>query len=65
MQEIKQMKHIMDQTEKTSIKVKDLMIQPNLNYANGKIMTPTEISLNKLPKTQIQIIDQYYKNVDT
>ena len=57
MQEIKQMKHIMDQTEKTSIKVKDLMIQPDLNYANGKIMTPTEISLKKLPKTKIQIID--------
>ena len=57
MQEIKQMKHIMDQTEKTSIKVKDLMIQPDLNYANGKIMTPTDISLKKLPKTQIQIID--------
>jgi hypothetical protein len=57
MQEIKQMKHIMDQTEKTSIKVKDLMIQPDLNYANGKIMTPTDISLKKLPKTKIQIID--------
>ena len=57
MQEIKQMKHIMDQTEKTSIKVKDLMIQPDLNYANGKIMTTTDISLKKLPKTQIQIID--------
>ena len=57
MQEIKQIKHIMDQTEKTSIKVKDLMIQPDLNYANGKIMTPTEISLKKLPKTKIQIID--------
>ena len=57
MQEIKQMKHIIDQTEKTSIKVKDLMIQPDLNYANGKIMTPTEISLKKLPKTKIQIID--------
>ena len=57
MQEIKQIKHIMDQTEKTSIKVKDLMIQPDLNYANGKIMTPTDISLKKLPKTKIQIID--------
>ena len=57
MQEIKQMKHIIDQTEKTSIKVKDLMIQPDLNYANGKIMTPTDISLKKLPKTKIQIID--------
>ena len=41
----------MDQTEKTSIKVKDLMIQSDLNYRNGTIMKATEISLKQLPKT--------------
>jgi hypothetical protein len=64
-QEASQFKRISEQQEGQKAKVESLALSTKDNFINGKYYSNLELSLNIMPSTNIPVIDEYYRNVDT